>query len=81
MQDASRSPIQPLGIRPPQVCQPDLAVPVWDDDLPRVQVTGENEVEDTGLEPVDHVREVAEQDAEVGVGIGEPLGPRRATTV
>jgi hypothetical protein len=36
-------------------------------DLARVQVAGENEVEGSFGQPIDDIREVAEEDAQVGV--------------
>ncbi len=42
---------------------------------------GQHEIEHAGLQPVDDLREVAQQDAQVGVGIGEPLRARSPAPV
>ena len=54
--------------------EPELAAAVRNDDLAAVEVSCKHEVEDAGRELVDHAREVAEQDAEVGIRVGEPAG-------
>ena len=55
--------------------EPELAARVRDRELPVVEVSGEDEVEGTGLDPVDDAREVTEEDAEVGGRVGEPFRP------
>ena len=49
-----------------------LAARRRDADLPAVEVAGENDVELTRPQRLHRVREADEQDAEVGLGIGEP---------
>ena len=46
-----------------------------------MEVARQDEIEDAGLHPVDHLREAGQQDAQVGGGIGQPLGSRRAASV
>ena len=65
--------VGPADVRQPQL-PPGQGTQIW----PRVQVAGENEVERACRKPVDDVREVAEQDAQVGVRVGELLGVRPA---
>jgi hypothetical protein len=63
------------------VGEPESPTRVRHRDLPGVEVARKDEIEGAGLQPVDHLRKVAQQDAQVGGGIGQPLGPRRAASV
>jgi hypothetical protein len=63
------------------VREPELAASVRNADLARVEMAGEDEVESTCRQLVDHVREMAEQDPKIRVGICKPLGPRLALSI
>ena len=65
--------VQPLDLPGPEVREPELAAGEREHDLARVQVSGEDEVERPGRDAPHDAREVAEEDAEVGLGVGEPL--------
>ena len=66
MQHAAGTLVHPLDVRPPQVGEPEPAARVRHRDLPSVEVARQDEIEDAGLHPVDHLREVTQQDAQVG---------------
>ena len=76
MQHAARALVQPLHVRPTDMGEPQLPAGVRNGDLAGVEMTREHEIEDAGLELVDHLREVAEQDPQIRIRIGEPLRPR-----
>jgi hypothetical protein len=61
--------------------EPQLAAGEGKHDLPRVQVAGEDEIEDTGRDTPHDAGEVAKEDAEVRVGLDELLGVRLAPRV
>ena len=61
--------------------EPELAAEVRQRDLPVMEVPGEYEMEDARLEAVDHPWKVAEQDAQIGVRIGEFFRSRPAPHV
>ena len=63
---------KPFPVARSQVLEAQLAARRRDADLPAVEVAGENDVELTRPQRLHRVREVDEQDAEVGLGIGEP---------
>jgi hypothetical protein len=73
VQHAAGLLVQAFDIGPADVGEPQSPARIGDGDLSRVQVAREDEVERPGLESVDHLREVAEQDAQVGAAIGEAL--------
>src|SRR5215212_4517743 len=50
-----------------------LAAGVWETDLAGMEMTREHQVEDARLEPVDHLGEVAQKDAEIRVRVREPF--------
>jgi hypothetical protein len=53
---------------------------IRNDDLPPVEVPGEDEVKDS-RNPADDAREVAEQDAQIGAGVDEVLRTRASVGV
>jgi hypothetical protein len=62
------------------MCKPELRPGQWDADLAVVHMAGEHQVERARRERVEHLRVVAEQDAEVGVSgreLGRALSPAR----
>jgi hypothetical protein len=63
------------------VGEPELSAAVRDRDLTVVEMAGEDQVVGVGPEAVEDVREVAQQDSEVGLGIDVPLGPCLAPAV
>ena len=81
MQRRRRPPVQAADVRPAQVGEPGAPSEPREADLAGVQMAREDELEHARLEPVDHVWEMAEQDAEVGARIREPLGPSLAAPV
>src|SRR4029453_9423842 len=56
----ARPAVEPLCVRPLEMREPDLPAAVRHDDLARVEMPRENEVEHARLYPVYHAREVAE---------------------
>ena len=70
MQDTARATVEPLRVGRAGVREPELAASVRDADLAAVEMAGEDEVEHAGRHLVDHIREMAEQDAEIGVRVG-----------
>src|SRR5919109_4248468 len=77
MEHPSRRLVQPLPVTRTQMLEPELSPRCREADLPAVQMPRENEVERARLEPLDHVGEMREEDANVGVRIGEALRPAR----
>ena len=72
--------VQTLDVSRTQVREAQLASRIRDDDLAGVQVAGEDEVEHTG-DALDDPGEVAEQDSERRVPVGQFLGRRPARRV
>ena len=75
MQHGGAVPVYPLDVAGPQVREAKLPARVRDHDLPRVEVAGENQVEDAG-DAADDPGEVAEQDPQI-CGRGGKLLRRR----
>ena len=75
MEHAAGPLVEAFDIRPADVGEAQPPAWIRQADLTGMEMTGEDEIEYARLEPVDHLRKVAEQDAEVGFRVGEPLGP------
>ena len=63
------APVETLCVTPAAVCEAHLSAAVRKRDLAIVEMAREHEVVRAGSEPVNDVRVVAEQDAEIGVGV------------
>jgi hypothetical protein len=81
MEDAGGSPVQPLDVRPANVREPKSPAGVGNADLSGMKVAGKDEVEDARPKPVDHLREVAEKDSQVGVRVREALRSRESRPI
>src|SRR5215216_6744027 len=81
VQRSSRPLVQPLDVRPSDVGQAQLPAGIRQADLAGVEMAGEDEVEETRLQPVDHLWEVTEEDPQLGIRVGEPLRPSKTDAV
>src|SRR5215210_4787688 len=81
MERGRRTLVQALDVVPAEVGEPEASAGERHADLPRVQVARNNEMKRPRTELVDDTREVAEQDAQVRLRVGEPVGFRRPSHV
>jgi hypothetical protein len=65
--------VEAFDVRPANVREAKPPAREGNADLARVEMACKDQVEDARFEPVDHLREVAEEDAKVGLGIGQAL--------
>ena len=80
MQDAARSFVDALDVRPTHMGEPEPPAGVRNANLTSMEMAGEDEVEDARLKEVDHLREVAEENAQIGLRVGQALRLRATQT-